>query len=94
MSSVKEQIERLKEQIKDLQSRTTFNFDSIKRSDYLVKHYTGCPSSEMFYFIVDKVKPDSSKLQYYRGQISHEPKKYQQSPTIPGCQTNPGPKRR
>ena len=96
MKYLKEQIESLKEQIriKDLQTRTTFTFDSIKQSDALVKLYTGCPSSEMFYFIVDKVKPHSSKLQYYRGQISHESKKYQQSPTIPGCQTKPGPKRR
>ena len=48
----------------------------------------------MFYFIADKVKPHSSKLQYYSGQISHESKKYQQSPTIPGCQTKQGRKRR
>lgn len=61
---LKEQIESLKEQIriKDLQLRTTFTFDSIKHSDALVKLYTGCPSSEIFYFTIDKVKSHSSKL--------------------------------
>ena len=92
VSSECEEMKYLKEQpesLKDFQLRTTFTFDSIKHSDALVKLYTGCPSSEIFYFIVDKVKPHSSKLQYYRGQISHQSKKYQKSPTIPGCQTKP-----
>ena len=64
MKYLKQQLESLTEQIriKDLQLRTTVTFDSIKHSDVLVKLYTGCPSSEMFYSIVDKVKPHSSKL--------------------------------
>ena len=48
---------------------------------------------EKFFFIVDKVRPHSLKLQYYRGQVSHESKKYQHSPSKEGCQSKPGPKR-
>ena len=50
--SDKEQI-----RIKDLQPRTTFTctFHHIKHSDALVKLYIGCPSSEIFYFIVTKL---------------------------------------
>lgn len=71
----------------------TLKFNHIKHSDALVKLYTGCPSSEIFNIIVDKVKPHSSKLHYYRGQESHDLKKYQHSPSSAGCQRKPGPKR-
>ena len=82
-----------KGKIKELESRVTFKFENIKHSDALLKVYTGCPSSEIFYFIVDKVRPHSAKLHYYRGQVSHKSKKYQHSPSKAGCQTKPGPKR-
>ena len=59
IETLKQEVEKLKEKIKSLESNTTFNFDSIKHSNDLVKLYTGCPSSEIFHFVVDKVKPHS-----------------------------------
>lgn len=92
--SLKMEIEHLKEQVAALQSKINLTFDSIKQSNELVNFYTGCPSTEIFNFIIDKIKPHYPKLQYYRGQSSHEPKKYQHSPTVEGCQMKPGPKRK
>ena len=54
----------------------------IKGRKRLVKFYTGCPTAEIFMFIVDHVRPKHKKLQYYRGSSSTTttPKKYQISP--------------
>ena len=93
IAALEQEVELLKKKIKELEARVTLKFDYIKHSDALVKLYTGCPSSEIFNFIVDKVKPHSPKLHYYRGQESHELKKYQHSPSSAGCQRKPGPKR-
>ena len=54
----------------------------IKGRKRLVKFYTGCPTAEIFMFIVDHVRPKHKKLQYYRGSSSTTttPKKHQISP--------------
>ena len=93
IAALKQENEVLKEKIKDLESRVTLKFENIKHSDALVKVYTGSSSSKTFYFILDKVRPHSAKLHYYRGQVSHKSKKYQHSPSKVGCQTKPGPER-
>ena len=44
--------------------------------------YAGCPTAEIFMFIVVHVRPKHSKLQYYRGSTSNnnKTKKYQINP--------------
>ena len=72
--------------------KKTMSWDMIKARKRLVKFYTGCPTAEIFMFIVDHVRPKHKKLQYYRGSSSTTttPKKYQISPVTQFCQRKPG----
>ncbi len=73
--------------------KKTMSWDMIKGRKRLVKFYTGCPTAEIFMFIVDHVRPKHKKLQYYRGSSSTTtttPKKYQISPVTQFCQRKPG----
>lgn len=55
--------------------------------------YTGCPSSKVFRFIIEHVRPKHLKLQYYKGDNSVKNKQYQYSPAKLFCQRKPGPSR-
>ena len=68
------------------------SWDMVTGRKRLVKFYSGCPTAEIFMFIVDHVRPKQKKLQYYRGSSSTTttPKKYQISPVTQLCQRKPG----
>ena len=61
-----------------------------------MKLYTGCPNHQIFLFILHKVKPKVSQLQFHKGKITsniiNATKNYQKSPTRPGCRGKPGPR--
>ena len=61
-----------------------------------MKLYTGCPNHQIFLFIIHKVKPKVSQLQFHKEKITsniiNATKNYQKSPTRPGCRGKPGPR--
>ena len=81
---------------KEAKSSSTMSWNMIKGKKNLVKFYTGCPTAEIFMFIVDHVRPKHSKLQYYRGSTSNtnKTKKYQISPVTQFSQKKPGKPRK
>ena len=78
---------------KNLHSRMSWNL--IESNSRWVKFYTGCPTAELFMFLVDHVRPKHQKLHYSKGASSYneKPKKYQLSPVKMLCQRKPGPVR-
>ena len=55
----------------------SFELNDIEHDDNFVELYTGMQNSSMFYFLLSKLYPKTTKLQYYRGANSHDVKGYQ-----------------
>lgn len=83
------QIEEYEKEIQELKQLNTFGIHSIKRSDHLVKVYTGLTSYALFSWLFDEVKEVASNMKYYKGEQSVDTKAYQESNT-----KKPGPKRK
>ena len=69
IAALKQENEVLKKKNNELESRVAFKFENNKHSNALVKLYTGCLSSEFFYFIVDKVRPRKGVREKLPAQI-------------------------
>ena len=68
----------------------------VKEKKRIVKLYTGCPSPNIFEFIVDHVRAKHQKIHYYKGSNYMNadcPKQYQLSPVKHLSQHKPGPSR-
>ena len=80
----------------EAKSSSTMSWNMIKGKKRHVKFYTGCPTADIFMFIVDHVRPKHSKLLYYRGSTSNtnKTKKYQISPVTQFSQKKPGKPRK
>ena len=68
----------------------------VKEKKRIVKLYTGCPSPNIFEFLVDHVRAKHQKIHYYKGSNSMNadcPKQYQLSPVKHLSQHKPEPSR-
>ena len=52
--------------------RTRMSWDLIKENSKMIKLYTGCPSAELFEFVVDHAQLKHQKLQYYKGKFCNK----------------------
>ena len=81
---------------KATKTKSEFSIEKIKNSNNLMKLYTGCPNYQIFWFILNKVKPKVRKLQFHKGEITsnniNTTKNYQNSPTKPDCRGKRGPR--
>ena len=67
----------------------------VKEKKRIVKLYTGCPSPQIFEFIVDHIRAKHQNIHYYKGSnsMNADPKQYQLSPVKDLSQHKPGPSR-
>ena len=85
----KELISEKNKIIMDLTSKPNFGINSIKKSDELVKVYTGLPTYALFNWLFEEVKEPAKNMNYYRGEKSSTDKYYQVND-----KNKPGPKRK
>ena len=62
-------VEKTRDEINEIRR---FGVHMLEKNESLVKIYTGLPSMALFNYVFDKVSPNLSRLNYYRGESAGE----------------------